>query len=68
MKWAYLVAISQVMNAQVIKCCIWGYLSRIERGDSAIRSCVSVQGSLTMYPIHAFGTEEQKNKYLPRNG
>ena len=38
----------------------------LERGDSAIRSCVSVQGSLTMYPIHAFGTEEQKNKYLPR--
>ncbi len=37
----------------------------LERGDSAIRSCVSVQGSLTMYPIHAFGTEEQKNKYLP---
>ena len=36
----------------------------LERGDSAIRSCVSVQGSLTMYPIHAFGTEEQKNKYL----
>ena len=38
----------------------------LERGDSAIRSCVSVQGSLTMYPIHAFGTEDQKNKYLPR--
>ena len=37
----------------------------LERGDSAIRSCVSVQGSLTMYPIHAFGTEDQKNKYLP---
>jgi len=37
----------------------------LERGDSAIRSCVSVQGSLSMYPIHAFGTEDQKNKYLP---
>ena len=37
----------------------------LERGDSAIRSCVSVQGSLSMYPIHAFGTEEQKKKYLP---
>ena len=37
----------------------------LERGDSAIRSCVSVQGSLSMYPIHAFGTEEQKQKYLP---
>ena len=38
----------------------------LERGDSAIRSCVSVQGSLTMYPIHAFGTEEQKNEFLPK--
>ena len=37
----------------------------LERGDSAIRSCVSVQGSLSMYPIHAFGSEEQKQKYLP---
>ena len=37
----------------------------LERGDSAIRSCVSVQGSLSMYPIHAFGSEEQKLKYLP---
>lgn len=37
----------------------------LERGDSAIRSCVSVQGSLSMYPIHAFGTEQQKQKYLP---
>ena len=37
----------------------------LERGDSAIRSCVSVQGSLSMYPIYAFGTEEQKQKYLP---
>ena len=37
----------------------------LERGDSAIRSCVSVQGSLSMFPIHAFGTEEQKQKYLP---
>jgi glutaryl-CoA dehydrogenase len=37
----------------------------LERGDSAIRSCVSVQGSLSMYPIHAFGSEEQKQRYLP---
>ena len=37
----------------------------LERGDSAIRSCVSVQGSLSMYPIHAFGSEDQKQKYLP---
>ncbi|HEY4210147.1 MAG TPA: acyl-CoA dehydrogenase family protein [Steroidobacteraceae bacterium] len=38
----------------------------IERGDSALRSFVSVQSSLCMYPIYAFGSEAQKQKYLPR--
>ena len=38
----------------------------LERGDSGIRSFVSVQSSLCMYPIHAFGSEEQRRKYLPR--
>ena len=38
----------------------------LERGDSGLRSFVSVQGSLCMYPIHAFGTEEQRQKYLPK--
>ena len=38
----------------------------LERGDSGIRSFVSVQSSLCMYPIHAFGSEEQKRRYLPR--
>ena len=38
----------------------------LERGDSGIRSFGSVQTSLCMYPIHAFGTEEHKNKYLPK--
>jgi glutaryl-CoA dehydrogenase len=38
----------------------------LERGDSGIRSFVSVQSSLCMYPIYAFGSEEQKQKYLPR--
>ena len=38
----------------------------LERGDSGIRSFVSVQSSLCMYPIHAYGTEEQKSRYLPR--
>src|SRR2546423_7814870 len=37
----------------------------LERGDSGIRSFVSVQSSLCMYPIWAFGSEEQKNRYLP---
>lgn len=38
----------------------------LERGDSAIRSFASVQGSLVMYPIFAFGSEEQKKKWLPK--
>ncbi len=38
----------------------------LERGDSGIRSFVSVQSSLCMYPIYAFGSDEQKQKYLPR--
>jgi glutaryl-CoA dehydrogenase len=37
----------------------------LERGDSGIRSFVSVQSSLCMYPIHTYGSEEQKQKYLP---
>ncbi|HTX05065.1 MAG TPA: acyl-CoA dehydrogenase family protein [Steroidobacteraceae bacterium] len=37
----------------------------LERGDSGIRSFVSVQSSLCMYPIHAYGSEEQKERYLP---
>ena len=38
----------------------------LERVDSAYRSSLSVQSSLTMYPIHAFGSAAQKEKYLPR--
>lgn len=38
----------------------------LERGDSGLRSFVSVQSSLCMYPIHAYGSQEQKEKYLPR--
>jgi glutaryl-CoA dehydrogenase len=38
----------------------------LERGDSGIRSFVSVQSSLVMYPIHAYGSEAQREKYLPR--
>ena len=37
----------------------------LERGDSGIRSFVSVQSSLCMFPIYAYGTEEQRLKYLP---
>ena len=38
----------------------------LERGDSGVRSFVSVQSALCMYPIYAFGSQEQKQKYLPR--
>jgi len=38
----------------------------LEAGDSGVRSLVSVQGSLAMYAIHAFGSEEQKQEWLPR--
>jgi hypothetical protein len=38
----------------------------LERGDSGLRSFVSVQSSLCIYPIYAFGSEEQKQKWLPR--
>ena len=41
-------------------------MQELERGDSGIRSTASVQGSLVMYPIFKFGSEEQKQKYLPK--
>ncbi len=41
-------------------------MTELERGDSAIRSAASVQTSLVMYPIYAFGNEEQRMKYLPK--
>lgn len=40
-------------------------MQELEAGDSGIRSFASVQGALCMYPIYAFGSEEQKRKYLP---
>ena len=41
-------------------------MQEIERGDSGVRSTASVQSSLVMYPIFAYGTEDQKKKYLPK--
>ena len=41
-------------------------MQEIERGDSGVRSTASVQSSLVMYPIFAYGTEEQRQKYLPK--
>ena len=45
----------------------YGLIAReVERVDSGYRSMMSVQSSLVMYPIHAFGSEEQKRRYLPK--
>ena len=41
-------------------------MQELERGDSGVRSTASVQGSLVMFPIHAYGSEAQKKKYLPK--
>jgi len=41
-------------------------MQELERGDSGVRSFASVQGALVMYPIHAFGSEEQRRRYLPK--
>lgn len=47
----------------------YGLIAReVERVDSGYRSVMSVQSSLVMHPINAYGTEEQKQKYLPRLG
>lgn len=45
----------------------YGLLTReVERVDSGYRSVMSVQSSLVMHPIHAYGSEEQRQKYLPK--
>src|SRR5881397_1144546 len=41
-------------------------MQELERGDSGLRSFASVQSSLVMYPIHRYGTAEQKERWLPR--
>jgi glutaryl-CoA dehydrogenase len=41
-------------------------MQELERGDSGVRSTASVQGSLVMFPIHAYGTEEMRRKFLPK--
>ncbi|MFC6837370.1 acyl-CoA dehydrogenase family protein [Halomarina ordinaria] len=43
-------------------------MQELEAGDSGLRSMASVQGALVMYPIHAFGSDEQKEEWLPRLG
>ena len=47
----------------------YGLIAReVERVDSSYRSAMSVQSSLVMFPIYEFGTEQQKDKYLPKLG
>ena len=41
-------------------------MQELERGDSGLRSFVSVQGALVMYPIRTYGSEEQRQRYLPK--
>ena len=41
-------------------------MQELERGDSGLRSFVSVQSALVMYPIHSYRSEAQKDKWLPR--
>jgi glutaryl-CoA dehydrogenase len=41
-------------------------MQELERGDSGVRSTASVQGSLVMFPIYAYGSEEQRKKFLPK--
>src|SRR5262245_26032163 len=41
-------------------------MQELERGDSGLRSFVSVQGALCMYPIYAYGSEEQRRRWLPK--
>ena len=70
--------ISEIAEMGVLGCNLEGYgcagmtdleygliMMELERGDSGLRSFASVQTSLCMYPIHTFGTEDQKKKYLP---
>ncbi|WP_146648738.1 acyl-CoA dehydrogenase family protein [Labilithrix luteola] len=71
--------ISEIANLGLLGCNLHGYgcaglsevgyglaMQELERGDSGIRSFASVQGSLVMYPIHAYGSEAQKERYLPK--
>jgi glutaryl-CoA dehydrogenase len=71
--------IPEVANLGLLGCNLQGYecaglnnvsygliCQELERGDSGLRSFVSVQGSLCMFPIHAWGSEEQKQKWLPQ--
>ena len=60
------IRIKTVLGCPGVSYVAYGLLAReVERVDSAYRSAFSVQSSLVMYPISAYGTEEQRQKYLP---
>ncbi len=66
-KLGFLGATLQGYNCPGVNHVSYGLIAReIERVDSGYRSMMSVQSSLVMYPIYEFGTEEQKEKYLPK--
>ncbi len=71
--------IPEIANLGLLGCNLQGYgcaglseigygmaMQELERGDSGIRSFASVQGGLVMYPIHTFGSDAQKERYLPK--
>jgi glutaryl-CoA dehydrogenase len=71
--------IPEIANLGLLGCNLHGYgcaglsevgygmvMQELERGDSGVRSFASVQGGLVMYPIHAFGSDAQKERYLPK--
>ncbi|WP_409525765.1 acyl-CoA dehydrogenase [Nitrincola sp. MINF-07-Sa-05] len=59
--------VAEVYGGSGINHVSYGLIAReVERVDSGYRSAMSVQSSLVMYPIEAYGTEEQKHKYLPK--
>ena len=71
--------IPEIANLGLLGCNLQGYgcaglseigyglaMQELERGDAGIRSFASVQGGLVMYPIHSFGSDAQKERYLPK--
>ena len=71
--------VSEIAELGLLGCNLQGYgcaglsqagygvaMQELERGDSGVRSFASVQGSLAMYPIHTYGSEAQKERYLPK--